>query len=609
MWSLFKRDKETERKVEPLVFSNGKTQEDVVKEVLEKFKQGKKIIFIKGVCGSGKSAIALNIAKHFRKASIVVPLKTLQKQYEEDYTFKNFIKKENGEKLRISIIKGRKDFHCNYCNCKADEKNLPCNIEIKEKNLDKIKEYLKESSLIDTDSLNDLSKIKRAAIASICPYWSPVLPYKGNLKFLEKSEKKEYYSLNEKKFFFYKRKEKCEYYYQYENYIDSDVIIFNSKKYLIETAIGRKPKTEVDIIDECDAFLDELTTQKRIHLNRLYSSLISLLNEKKENEIQIIKEMIRVINEIKKEKNREIEKVAQSNFLLLMKKILSHPDLAIEDEDNYYNNVLEVCRHFEGLEEKTFISYEYLDKKDSLLEEDIVLNIASTDISSCLKDIIQKTSLLVLMSGTLHSEKVIKEFFGIEEFEIIEAETKLPGEVKVIKTGLEKNCKYENFRFGVIKREDYLRALEECIKRAHPPVLIHVTSFQDLPTEEEKKKFSLKKLISKEELFKIQEKSQENIEEFKRRKTLFLYTTKCNRGIDFPGEQCNSVVITRYPYPDINNLFWKILKKQYPKKFMYFYIDKAKREITQRILRAVRFKGDSVFLLSPDSRVLDLEIS
>src|SRR5690348_2253953 len=58
-WSLYSKDSF----LEPLKFSNGKTQEDIVKEVVELVKAGNKIIFIHGFCGTGKSAIALNIAR------------------------------------------------------------------------------------------------------------------------------------------------------------------------------------------------------------------------------------------------------------------------------------------------------------------------------------------------------------------------------------------------------------------------------------------------------------------------------------------------------------------------------------------------------------------
>ena len=92
-WSLYNK----ETSLEPLVFSNNKSQLDIVKEVLKAIKEGHKIIFIKGACGTGKSAIALNLAKEVGKTSIVVPVKPLQKQYEEDYTKKYRILKNNNE--------------------------------------------------------------------------------------------------------------------------------------------------------------------------------------------------------------------------------------------------------------------------------------------------------------------------------------------------------------------------------------------------------------------------------------------------------------------------------------------------------------------------------
>ena len=102
-WSLY----EDGKRLPPLRFSNGKTQEDVVKEVVDLIRAGTKTIFLHGVCGTGKSAIALNIARVLGKASIVVPIKNLQRQYREDYMDKMFLLKPNREKLKISMITGR----------------------------------------------------------------------------------------------------------------------------------------------------------------------------------------------------------------------------------------------------------------------------------------------------------------------------------------------------------------------------------------------------------------------------------------------------------------------------------------------------------------------
>src|SRR3989344_9255865 len=113
-WSLYEEKEGFESLLPPLRFTNGKTQEDVVKEIVKAISEGNKLIFLRGMCGTGKSAIALNLAKAFGRASIVVPVKNLQKQYEEDYTKNKYIKKDNGERLKISTIKGRQNFECKY---------------------------------------------------------------------------------------------------------------------------------------------------------------------------------------------------------------------------------------------------------------------------------------------------------------------------------------------------------------------------------------------------------------------------------------------------------------------------------------------------------------
>jgi len=97
------------------MFSNGKTQEDIVRETIEAIKQGNKIIFIKGVCGTGKSAIALNLARQMGKTSIVVPIKSLQEQYTKDYTQKfHILDKDKQKKLKIASIVGRQNFKCRF---------------------------------------------------------------------------------------------------------------------------------------------------------------------------------------------------------------------------------------------------------------------------------------------------------------------------------------------------------------------------------------------------------------------------------------------------------------------------------------------------------------
>ncbi|MCX6749949.1 MAG: DEAD/DEAH box helicase family protein, partial [Candidatus Pacearchaeota archaeon] len=303
-WSLYEKGKF----LEPLKFSNGKTQEDVVKEVIDSVKEGNKIIFIHGKCGTGKSAIALNIAKELGKSSVVVPSKALQKQYKRDYEENKYLLNDKKRKLKISVITGRNNHICKFIednknaiptqrqevnsklydifegrreklneliskDLSADNKNIPCKIEIKEKNMQRLKEYLKQNKKVNPKNFEEISDIKRMSIAPVCPYWSPVVPEEYEIKNMDYTDKRKYNGLQNKTFLFYKRKPGCRFYEQFNSYIDSDILVFNSLKYKLESALNRKPSTEVEIIDECDEFLDSFSNQRNINIDRLQNSL------------------------------------------------------------------------------------------------------------------------------------------------------------------------------------------------------------------------------------------------------------------------------------------------------------------------------------------------
>ena len=627
-WSL----KEQNNELKPLVFSNGKDQNDIVNEVLDSIKEGNKIIFIHGACGTGKSAIALNIAKHFDKTSIVVPIKNLQRQYEQDYSGKKHILKSSGEKLKIKVITGRNNHLCPFLketdfakqekntklnffltptnklidenpNLSCDNRLLPCTIEIKEKNLRRIKEYVGENKNVRLKDLQSIKDVKRMSIAPICPYWSPIAPSSVNLNL--EANKRRYIGLNNEEFVFYQRKPGCGYYDQFNSYIDADVLIFNSQKYLLESIMDRKPKTDIEIIDECDEFLDNFSEYEKVNLNRLNFSLISLSAEKEQirdaiSEIEMISsELIKNLKVHENIKNGDIVLLKKTPLIELMRLFLDNDLMnCIEcDENSYCYHCDKVSRIFKEFKEDAYVSFAKEDK-------DIVARIVTVNLEKRFQELTDKNKIFILMSGTLHSEKVLKEVFGIQKFKIIEAESKPLGTITKLKTGREINCRYDNFRSGRITRKQYLIALDECILRAKKPILVHVTAFNDLPKEEEVKSLNLQ-LISQEKLRRLQENSDSLVRQFKNKEFEILYTTRCNRGIDFPGDICNSIIITRYPYPDVNSIFWKILKRNKPEYYNDFYLDKSKRDFMQRIYRGLRSHSDHIFLRSPDTRVFD----
>jgi Rad3-related DNA helicase len=633
MWSLYQKNEGKDEFLAPLVFSNGKTQEDVVKEVVDEIKKGTKVIFIKGVCGTGKSSIALNVAKEIGRASIVVPIKTLQKQYEEDYTNKKYLLKGD-QKMKIKIITGRQNHKCPYIKEEGieiekieknttladlgmfDKKNfgredddscdnpfLPCRIDIKERNFKKIRGFLKKNKKVKLENFHNVNNVKRLSIAPVCPYWSPIIPSEISLSLLDDATKLNYKGLGEKGYTIYQRKPGCGYYNQFESYVNADVIIFNSEKYKIETLMNRKPATEIEIIDECDEFLDSLSNQEAINVNKLNFALGSLYPEDSQTN-ETINETIRLVNKLLKDeiiykniKEDSIIPLKETKIFPILNKFLESDMMNFVecDEENYCYHCDEVARTFSGFLNETYVSF-YKEEKD------LFVRLVTTNLEKRFQELLNKNKVLVLMSGTIHSEKILSEIFGITNFKIIEAETEMPGQITEARTGYELDCRYSNFQNGKINRGQYLFALSRCIAQAKRPVLVHITAFKDLPTKSEAEKYSLQ-IMTQEEMKEKQKNAEQQVEKFKNGEIDILYTTKCSRGVDFPGETCNSIILTRYPFPNIGSLFWRVLKETRPTHYNDFYVDKSRREFLQKIYRGLRSKEDHIYLLSPDCRV------
>ena len=458
MWSLYDENGDA---LKPLVFSNGKGQDDVVKEVVSAIKDGVKVIFIKGVCGTGKSAIALNIAKELGRASVVVPIKSLQKQYEDDYTNKKYLLKENGEKLRIKVLTGRANHECPFIKESGEEfyeekkeadsklsdfaimlnkliekKNaekigktkdlscdnpfLPCRIEIAEKNAQRIREYIKKNPKINLKDFDNFHRVKRISIAPICPYWSPIIPADIDVNIEGKARK--YKGLLNREYVFNQRKLGCGYYEQFNSYIDADTLIFNSEKYKLEVVMNRKPETDVEIIDECDEFLDSFANTKKINLNRLYMALGYLYSDK-ERVFNLINKLIEMVAGIIKENkvnelvmNDEIIQIKETKIFELLRNFLdsNFMDEVECDEENYCYHCDEVASTFEDFFDETYISF---DKE----EKDIAVKLVTTNLEKRFSELLDKSKAIVMMSGTIHSEQVLKDVFGLKDFKIIEA--------------------------------------------------------------------------------------------------------------------------------------------------------------------------------------------
>lgn len=602
-WSLRKQGQE----LAPLQFSNGKTQEDVVREVVSHIKSGKKVVFIHGVCGTGKSAIALNIARQLGRTSLVVPVRELQRQYEADYMGKMQVLKPNGEPLRISMITGRENHKSLFLDGSCADPNLPELIRLSERNGSILNGYYAQNPFASKDTRPSFKEMKRLLVAPANPYWSPILPAHFD-PHLPDAQKKRYKGLGEKEFIFHHRKTGCTYYDQYQAYIDSDVIIFNAAKYKIEVALDRKPATEVDIIDEADEFLDNFSEQHTLNLTRLGSSLGMMRFANPECAI-VADQLQEIITKLEKTHNafdidqEMIYAVASIPLGTLLQVLSKNKELASEaqvDETNYVTHALEVAYDFADSLKECYVSF-------YRIEKDLYASIVTSNLSHRFAELASKNKALVLMSGTLHETSVLKDVFGIKDSVIVEAETSFPGSMDIVRTGTERDCRYSQFSARNITREHYLKSLDTCVAKAPRPTLVHVNAFEDMPTIQETFDYGLKALEPRESIKERQQNDREgsNVAQFKSGKSTILFTTKCTRGVDFPGNMCNSVVFTKYPNPNPSETFWKVLQRTHKDQFWNMYKDKARREFLQRLYRALRTKEDHVYVLSPDTRVLE----
>ena len=87
-----------------------------------------------------------------------------------------------------------------------------------------------------------------------------------------------------------------------------------------------------------------------------------------------------------------------------------------------------------------------------------MINLVTTNIEKRFKELIEKNKIIIMMSGTIHSEEVLKNIYGLDNFIIINAETNQQGELIKCKNGYEINCKYANFQSEKITRKDFLTA-------------------------------------------------------------------------------------------------------------------------------------------------------
>lgn len=552
MWSLYKLEDGEYKYAPPLRYSTGKTQEDVLEEILEGLEDHDVVLF-RGAVGTGKSAIALHVCKEMGRGVVVVPTKVLERQYARDYGGNLFaIKKDDGSWLSITMFMGRNNFDCPFKGgeCKADDLSIPCRVPLKPEET-------------------------RVEVASVCPHYSPIVPSELAHFVLKRIEEdsvvppthlRNYAAVGGEHTFI--ERNPCGFYAQYYGYISSDVLVMNEKIWEAETLLRRKPRVFVEIIDEGDAFLDGLTLKVSIS----------------ERKFEGLKRKIEGLKDAERRKKLldELDKV-YGLFKNLLQSGYSGP---WRDE---HRSFLEKYRALsEGIDEGAY-------RIQSLLESEFYVHTSEKSLQffvpapdRVLQRYMKLSGKLVLMSATIQSEDVLEDVFGMRDFTIVHGEVKFPGRLYVKRVGSERWVTYKKWeRKGF--REKYWATLMKILESASRPTVVHVFR-RYLPED-----FDGSKLRDVRLLEALGEEDGESL----------VFSTISYRGVDLKDEKCRSIIVFKYPYPDLSDPVLQAMKMRLGEDaFWRYYEDIARRTFIQQVGRGLRHENDWCEFWSPDLHAL-----
>jgi Rad3-related DNA helicase len=567
VWGLYSADGES---MEPWVLSSGKTQEQVIDEVLEAF-ESSSIVMLRGGVGSGKSIMAATVCGAVGGGIISVPVKPLQEQYVRDFEGRLRIILDD-EPLRIMVLKGRDNFKC----LRHRTKGFRCS----------------HRSLVCTMPLG--RGIPRWKVAKRCPHWAPIYPTViGPLKESGGFRLRSYASIAGEQFV-YMRENPCGYYAQGAAYLQGDVLVYNTAKWFADTAMGRKPLVNVEVFDEGDMFLDSLCSK-----TRLTGRTITRL--KKESG-EAVKELRRSGKTgeaaILRKKARNIE----SGFEVLLdetsKTSLGEIQGFPEDYLKELSDFLEVLgsEFSMNLRMKLENLLHYRDDAFFYASQGEV-NFFIADPARVLGDLMDRSAdKLLFVSATLQSPEVLREIYNIHDFVYVEGEPRMRGRIHPRRIGGEQSVNWRNWGRGGF-RHRYWGMLSRIIQRAKRPTLVQVHAYQYLPEDGDFPGLPTQGLVKDMD-------QDETIAMFKLGKEDLLFSTKTDRGIDLPGDSCRSIVLLKYPYPGLKDPFFAVMRRRLgDDRFWKYYRDLAWREFQQQIGRGMRGPGDWVEVWSPDLTV------
>jgi hypothetical protein len=433
----------------------------------------------------------------------------------------------------------------------------------------------------------------------------------------------------------------CEYYKQFYAYTQADCIVMNDAKWEIETNIGRKPKVNIEIVDEGDFWLDNRSMSlefSRLMIDKMMP-VTNRMHEMKRNTLflfdtafQNIKKKIAEPTEEMKEKSASIisSKDYRELFMHIMNMVLEYKK-SVEEDDATLQKMIDLATVLRYIE-KAYISIE-----EGKREEFKTIKVFIPYPDNLLKELFKRSSgNIILTSGTIHNNFVLGNLFGINNdnyiVELVEGRKESPGKLKCIKPNLlrvnytswqspEFRKVYNNTMNYILDQlkikidqitgkpgEGKILVLTPAKKYAEgiidrPDIFVDFAKSKNEDDGKPSINTSLTDFMEKsiEDVRKIKPTDIEIDGDVLRTNKQIIVSTRMIRGADLKDNLCRAVVMTKWPMADISAGYNQALKLRFGDKIFWSIMkDKAEREAIQYVSRGLRHDWDWEFFSTPD---------
>lgn len=569
--------------VEPIVFPNGISQDDVVRQVLASL-ESHDVVELESAPGTGKSHMAIKIITYYsdigssgsildgrHRGILIEPINAISTQIHYDFT-RRFKVYHYNKPVRIGTVFGRAHYMCPLIKDTADK--APC------------------------------IGPRRKGIA-VCNMYSPVVTQEEyELLYKNLGVAEAYNCVSGTCYKIRGSTTGCEYFDAHRAYLDSHIIITNPQKYKQHILAGVMPDFSIAVIDEADVALQALepiytTTFSEI---KSFSSKhrVPRLADMVYNTFVNGADVIEVVN--------AHLGFWQSLYNVIINDIKqciescknSTDECTLSCTQGKYEDLLYIKERIKLLTEMSSSSMmPKMVKSVKGYRRDAVITLVPGDMKRYFKQLFGNRKLVV-MSATLPTDEEMTIYGFYNRAKLIAYRT-LPGVVYVgFVSGFDRATK------DVIKspeyRLDFIKSLVETIKvaMAWKPVLVHVVAW-DIWDDELLLAELERAGISPDAI----DKTGRKVLELRDGLRDIVITSFATRGIDLYDDKLRAIVIPKAPYLPLDDPRVLVYKQMLGDvEFKRWYTKKMLDTTLQMIARGVRHSRDWVVVLSPDVRTL-----